>query len=265
VTVGTESPYNDKDSEDLASVSTVFGVNDLASVDRMAAVTARKGGAALYLPTAWTRGVHEPAPPSAERVSDVFFCGTGFDERGDLFSAVDWEALGVRFRLAGFWPGSDQEVVTPSPEERRLGQVPIGHWPGLKKYMAAGLVDNRELPGWYASAKIVLSVHRSYRPEDEDDGVAQALSVGPRVYEAAACGAFQLCDDSRPELAEIFGESVPTYEAGNADDLAAKVLFYLGQPELRREMALEAMERVARHSYDDRLTKLVTFISAAPG
>ena len=77
-----------------------------------------------------------------------------------------------------------------------------------------------------------------------------AYSVGPRAYEIAACGAFQLCDNSRPELKEVFGNSVETYQ--DADDLGEKMRYYIQHDDERADMAYHSWESMVGHSYVDR-------------
>lgn len=246
VTIATESPYNDLDMVDLARVSTIVGTNDRRSVEHFERLA---GQAALYLPTAYDSERHTPGPADADKVCDVFFCGTGFDERARLFAATDWS--GIDFRLAGFWPTGEDGEVIPTATEERLGQIKIGHDARLTPFLARGLIDNDEAVEWYRSAKIVLATHR-------DDG--RGSSIGPRVYEAAAVGAFQIADDSRPELGEIFGDSIPTFRAGDPDHLRWTVRYWLDRPALRQDRASEARSRVRGQSYDDRLATLMALI-----
>lgn len=254
VTIVTESPYNDKDMEDLAKVSTYIGVNDLASVAHFGNVVKGPGGVAEYMATGFRRELHTPGAPTQAKASDVFFCGTGFDERARLFKDVNWS--GIDFKLAGFWPRGKEDEVIPNAIEERLGQIKIGHEPSLGQYLVAGLLDNAEVVEWYRSAKIVLSVHR----DDE-----RAHSFGPRVYEAAAVGAFQVCDDSRPEVKSVFGHSVPTYHAGDPEHLEYVIRYWLDRPAQRVAHAEQARKLVQQHSYDDRLGQLEGSINRLRG
>jgi len=242
--------------EDLCRVSSVFTVNDRLSLPNFEAIAAGVEGSALYLPTAYDRDVHVPVEAGRfqedGKFSDVFFCGTGFDERARLFAQADWS--GIDFALTGFWPESEQASVIPDQVEARLGQISIGYDKRLKPFLRGGLQDNRDLAQWYRQTKVVLSVHRDY---------PGAQAVGPRVYEAAAIGAFQVCDDSRPELVDLFGDTVATFPAGDEGEMLGVIRYYLDRPKMRAEMANAARERVLGHSYDDRLTTLVNHIYPA--
>jgi len=83
----------------------------------------------------------------------------------------------------------------------------------------------------------------------------EAQSLGPRAYEIAACGAFQLCDDKRTELWSVFGDSVATYS--DADDLRDQVTYYLKHDRERQEMAQEARARVEGCTFQDRAREIV--------
>lgn len=246
LTIATESPYNDADMVDLARVSTIVGTNDRASVPHFERLA---GQAALYLPTAYDSDRHVPGPPDADKLCDVFFCGTGFDERARLFAETDW--AGIDFRLAGFWPTGEDGEVIPTATEERLGQIRIGHDARLVPFLARGLIDNDETVRWYRSSRIVLATHR-------DDG--RGTSIGPRVYEAAAVGAIQVADDSRPELTELFGDSIPTFRAGDPEHLGWTLRYWLARPALRQDRAATARRRVLGQSYDDRLATLLALI-----
>lgn len=181
-----------------------------------------------YLPHAYNPQVHTP---EGERgaPSDVLFIGSLFPERADLFGGVDWEGIG--FTRRGYAPGQPEQDI----------------------------VDNQKSVALYRSAKINLNHHRttmdfgSGRYIDAD----VADSLNPRAYELAACGAFQLCDDSRPELREVFGGSVPTYKAGDSKDLEKKLRYYLDRPDKRAEMAQEAHERAIPHSWTARAAQVL--------
>ena len=123
----------------------------------------------------------------------------------------------------------------------------------------ADALDNEELASRYAQTKIALNHHRTII-SGGDEGEKhiernQAYSLGPRAYEIAACGAFQLCDDTRPEIFEVFGDSVATYSG--ADDLKNKVDYYLTHESERREMAAVSHERVQGCSFVDRAAEVV--------
>lgn len=120
----------------------------------------------------------------------------------------------------------------------------------------------------YCASQIVINLHRS--PDDESYNLNSrkipALSVNPRTFEIAACGAFQLSDE-RADLSSLYapGEEMITYSS--PEDFLAKVEYYLRNPEQRSEIALRAMQRTLRdHTYEARLQKMfeIVFPGEAP-
>ena len=107
-------------------------------------------------------------------------------------------------------------------------------WPeGIAK---APYADNRILRKYYSSAKIVLN--------DTRDGMKKFGVVSNRIFDATACGTLVI-SDYMPEIAAIYGDSVPMYK--NGDELAALVRHYLSHEDERREKAARAREITLKH------------------
>lgn len=225
----TESPYLDEAQGKIAALGRVrlALTNDKASVARLrqAVPEAR----VEYLPHSFDPKRHRPCWVGPQYKCDVFFHGTLWPERVALFEPLQEVANGWHVRLSGV----DPTITDPARADEAL----------------AGLVDNAELASWYNGCKIALNHHRTFVGVDGNGqgrhiGQGEAWSLGPRAFEIAACGAFQLCDDARPELTEIFGDSVATYRDGQ--DLARQVDYFLrpAHEAERSEMAVEAFNRV---------------------
>ncbi len=192
-----------------------------------------------YLPMAYNPAVHRPGPIEDELASDVLFIGTGFEERQDLLYAVDWS--GIDFRLmGGFWEqrGAIEGAATLEPE---------------------GVVKNTESVRYYRSARINLNLHRTTTIYGAGPHIApdDAESLGPRAYELAACGAFQLIDDARPEVVDVFGDTLPTFKAWNAGDLERQARYYLARPDARARHARAALEAVRPHTWHARARRML--------
>jgi len=172
-------------------------------------------GNVTYLPHSYSRLRHRPGRPDATYATDVYFHGTLFDERAALFASLDFNGHKA-------------------------------HIKGVQLDQKSELVPNAQLVKYYQNTKIALNNHRP-------SGKGQSL--GPRAYEIAACNAFQLCDDTRPELYEVFGDTVATY--ADAQELQDKIEYYLNHDAERREMARAALERVTPCSFYDRAHELV--------
>jgi len=217
VLILTESPYVDPDQRQIVEkghIRLAF-TNERRSVEYLAANEA--GAPVVYLPHSYDPARHFPQAVGQEYRSDVFFCGTMYEERRQLLEGVDWTGIDVR-------------IVGP---ELGDGEVQGG-------------LANEELARFYCGTKLALNMHRTScgvfdeRLRHIEDGAA--WSLGPRAYEIAACGAFQVCDDSRGELRIVFGDAVPTYRT--AEDLEWLIRMYLADEVARVELARRQRERV---------------------
>ena len=233
VLITTESPYLDEWHTTIINKGHVAGVlvNDKASVESMTEV----GVPIAYLPHSYDVERHRVRPPNDRFMSDIFFHGTLWPERQRLF-------MPLADLLDDYTIHIDGIILEPD------GRV-----------NAEDLMSNNEMAIWYANAKIVLNQHRTVISGGTDGEThidnGMAYSIGPRAYEAAACGAFQLCDDTRPELHDVFNGYVPTYKDGQ--ELAELVRYYLTHDEEREQRAAAAREAVQGCSFDDRVHDIV--------
>lgn len=215
----TESPYNDVDQEDWASAfpGMLCMTNDQVSTDRYGWT---------YIPHAFDPSIHRPVESYPGAKCDVVLVGTGWKERQLLLESINWD--GINFRFYGIWP----DLTEDSP---------------IYKFNTNSIIDNSLISQVYCSAKICLNIHRN------GDG---ALSLGPRAYEIAASGVFQI-SDGRSEMHSVFGDSVPIYE--DAADLEHLIRYYLdpAHDAERVAMAAESMRRVQMCTFDERAKIMV--------
>lgn len=192
-----------------------------------------------YLPMAYNPAVHTPGEAEADLASDVLFIGTGFPERKAVLEGVDWS--GIDFKLmGGFW---EQD----GPIEGKATLNP------------AGIVQNVDSVRWYRSAAINLNLHRTTTIYGAKEHIepGEAESLGPRAYELAACGAFQLIDDSRAELRDVFRDALPTFRAWDAADLGRQVRYYLARSGARERHAAAALDAVRPHTWHARAGRML--------
>jgi spore maturation protein CgeB len=184
-----------------------------------------------YLPHAYNPAVHTP-DGARGTPSDVLFIGSLFPERKDLIGGVDW--TGINFVRRGYAPGQVEQDI----------------------------VENEEAATLYRAARINLNHHRTTMDFGSGRYIAAdvAESLNPRAYELAACGAFQIMDDSRPEARDVFGESLVTYRAGDSLDLERQLRKWLRQPDMRAEWAAAQHEAVLPHSWTARAAQVLECI-----
>lgn len=215
----TESPYQDATQGEFAGVADVTFTNDRASMEYL-----KQFGPISYLPHSWDPKRHHPRKVGKDYQYDVFFLGTMFKEREDLFEAINWD--GIHKKIDG--------VKVEELEDATQ----------LK-----GMMSNEEVAKYYCGSKITLNPHRGRAL------TLQPHSLGPRTYEVAACGAFQLVSNNRAELHEVFGDVLPTFEG--AADLEDKIHYFLAHDRQREFRAEESRRLVRECTFDHRLKRII--------
>jgi spore maturation protein CgeB len=214
----TESPYFGELEGMMAQHYDIAFTNERCSAKRLNAT---------YLPHAYNPAVHTVDGPLGF-ATDAVFVGSMFDERRERFNGVDW--TGINF----LWRGHD---MTETPSD---------------------VTPNAEAAAYYRATNVAINHHRTTTSHGSGQHIRpeEAASLGPRAYEIAACGAFQLMDDSRAEAKEIFGESLVTYRAGDSADLERQLRKWLRASE-REEWAMAQHEAVLPHSWDVRAKQVL--------
>jgi len=228
----TESPYEDEFQSWLASHFDFAFVNDKSSVDVIGKIAP-----AAYLPHSYDPEIFMRVERPMDR--DVFFCYTAFNNRVPIVEALSSSGLNVLLPQAGIVKNEETGMA------------------GVK------FIAPERMALMYNTSKVNLNIHRTEKMYGSGENITSAYSLGPRAYEIAACGAFQLCDDTRPELAEVFGDTVATYRSG--DDVVDLCRYWVdpARDKLRLDMGVASMERVANCTYTHRavdvLNQLVTW------
>ena len=223
----TECPYEDEfwAREQARHFDQVF-VNDLYSLPRFRAFNKNSH----YVGHSYNPAVHYPGTGPGRGKQPVVYVGSGFPKRRELLEASD-------LRLYGLW----DEIAEDSP---------------LQRVARAKLLGNNRTAMVYRSAAIGLSLHRLERDWEGHSYISpgEAYSIGPRAYELAACGLFQV-SDLRPELHEVFGASVPVFQT--PEELGKLVRKYLADPVRREELARQQTAAVQPHTVQARMTELL--------
>ncbi len=212
----TQAPYFDR----------VF-VNDRNSIPRFSVFNPDTH----YLPHAYNPDKHYPRWDRPNNHQHVVFVGTDFKSRRDLFRDANW--ADIDFRLYGNWQEVHEEDT-------------------LFPYVRHRLIDNHTTAQLYRGAVVGISWHRQERYWDQDGLIdkGEAYSVGPRSYELAACGLYQISDGERQELTDIFGESIPTFDS--SESLEREVRWALEHPVERQDLARQQHEAVQGHTFENR-------------
>lgn len=226
----TESPYDDERQDLLLPLIDVAWTNER--------ISARPG--IHYLRHAYDSIVHTPSDASDVRAHDVVFVGTGFQERIDLLSAIDW--TGIDFGLYGTWDLLDKDhplrkhIVDPDTD-------------------GEAYVDNLHAAKLYQRAKIGLNLYRKSMGFGKGaPHIKHADSMNPRAYELAALGCFTL-SEARAEVAETFGELVPTFDT--PERLQGLLAYWLGRPHERGDIRMRLPGAVAGHTWHARAAQVL--------
>lgn len=226
----TESPYEDDRQIRAAQYADVVFTNERTSVARLRASNPN----VYYLPHAYDPEKHHPATPDEDvPAHDVVFVGTGFQERLDILSGVDWS--GIDLGLYGSY-----EL--------------LGSRSKLRQYIRGSITENDHAAKLYRRAKIGLNLYRQSVTYDRTaERVTTAESLNPRALELGACGVFTL-SDYRPEVSEVFGGLVPTFR--NSAELEALLRAWLPDAEGRRAVAEQLPARLTQSSFRSRAVQI---------
>lgn len=232
----TECPYEDEYwSRSQTQHFDACFVNDRNSVNRFRVWNPNT----YHIAHAFNPAVHYARQRPDNGHNHIVYVGTGFPERRKFLEQIDWADRDLR--LYGNW----QEI-----EE--------GHY--LYPHVRHRLVDNETTAQLYRGASTGLSMHRIERHWGDGQFIdpGEAYSLGPRSYELAACGLFQLSDE-RPELWDVFGDSVPTF--ATPEDLDGLMRKYDNAPGDRAALAKRQWEAVQPHTVQQRMRDLLALVA----
>ena len=221
----TESPYDMADELRLAALVDGVWTHERAALEAFRAANPRTD----YLPHAWRPGVHD-APASASPMapaSDVLFVGSLFPERLQWFEAIDWTGIDLALY------GTTELIPKRSP---------------LRQYARGGLVRNEQLPALARASQVVINFFR------QPAAGRSAESLNPRLYEMAAAGVCSVTD-WRPEVPEVFGYAVPTFQT--PEEAGALIRALLADPDRRRACATQAQAAVSGATWIARGQQMV--------
>lgn len=69
-----------------------------------------------------------------------------------------------------------------------------------------------------------------------------------------------LCDDERPELFDVLGDSAATFRAWDRDDLSRQLTYWLSHPDARERQQHAQAEAIRPHHWGNRAREVLEFI-----
>ena len=236
----TEDPYELHTNLINARRFDLVLTNDLASVSAYE-------GRARHLPLAADQKFHLQTilPHNHPYLYDVFFAGTAWPNRVDLLRDLTHRMADVKFKIA-----LPANPYLPHPQ---IGQPKAAfNW----------RTPSPEFCRMANRSRITLSLHREFSGSGNPE---LASTPGPRLFEVALAGSFQLTDSRLEEVATYyrFGEEYDTFT--DMEDCERKIRQYLEDGPRREAMARAAQENtLAHHLYDHRVQDILSFAAEIP-
>lgn len=235
-----DEPYVTDITTILAPQYEFLFTHELASIP----IYQQLGCQVYYLPLAVNPVVYQPKYVPAQYQSDICFIGNAFFNRVRLIDQIAPFLAARETRIIGYlW--------------RRLRR-----YQSLKRHIRIAWISADEAASYYNGAKIVINIHRAHddKVHNKNSRNIPGLSINPRTYEIAACGAFQLTD-VRQDLSDFYipGVEIETYFSPK--ELVDKMVYYLHNEEQRKKMAIKGfMKTLEKHTYQNRLSQLLNVI-----
>ena len=236
----TDDPYV-RDPVNLANADLFDFVftNDSASVPYYK-------GKARHLPFAANPRFNFQTIPERDEnhyLYDVLFVGTAWPNRVRFLKELIKNLNGLKFKLA--LPGNDQ---IPIPD---LDLAPSSYqW----------RIPNSEMCRLANRSRIVLTLHRDFGRQTE---TAAAATPGPRLFEVALAGGFQIVDLSLPETCDYFNVGQEVAGFSTASECREQIVQFIANPEKRLRMARAAQQRcLAEHLYEHRIRGILDIVTA---
>jgi spore maturation protein CgeB len=199
-----------------------------------------------YLPFGANLNVFQPKQVEAIYQSDICLIGTAFWNRVELIDHLTPYLLNRKVVISGWWWDRLHNY------SRFPDSIKLGDW-----------LTPEETANYYNGAKIVINLHRSINDDSINVNTTKkipALSVNPRTFEIASCGAFQLTD-LRQETGQLYALDAEIVTYTSPDDLIRKMDYYLRNEDERQAIALSGLARTRRdHTYHTRLSSMLTIM-----
>lgn len=158
--------------------------------------------------------------------ADLCFIGTGYPNRRNLFEQL------VDYELKLWGEGWDES-------------------PALLSFFRNETVYGIKKSKIYNASKIVLNLQGPH---------IQINGVSNRIFEVAACGGVSI-SEYKPDLINCFEPDKEIILFKDADDLRAKVDYYLTHPDKLAAIGQAAHQRaLAEHTYDHRVQVILQYI-----
>lgn len=238
----TEDPYEQfVNTENSAPFDLVF-TNDSASVSAY-------GTKGRHLPLASCMDMHfAPVRDDGDCLYDLFFAGTAWPNRVHLIKQLVSRIENLKTKL-----------VLPHNEHLPAPSKSLDLPPSAYSWR----MPNSQFTQFANRSRAVLSLHREFTASP--GGSPMADTPGPRLFEVALAGGFQLVDMTLAESSRYFEEGKEYIGFSSPNDAADKLEHFLAHPAERIAIARAAQERArSAHLYEHRVDKLLSEVASLP-
>jgi len=227
----TEDPYELSINKKNGDIFDLIFTNNSESVSAY-------GNKGRHLPFAADTSIHyrEVVDNAQENklYYDLFFAGNPWPNRVRLLKDLqsNLEELNVK-------------VALPHNEHLPVPDI------GMESSRYLWRTPNSEFVRFANKSRVTLTLHRSFSSSGNND---TAATPGPRLFEIALSGGFQLIDMSLPEVTKYFTEDVDFIGFRTKEECVEKLKFYLSNPEKRISIAKSAQQKAMKdHLYANRV------------
>jgi glycosyltransferase involved in cell wall biosynthesis/spore maturation protein CgeB len=233
----TEDPYENSVNRNNADLFDLVFTNNSASAETY-------GAKGHHLPFAGspTLHYHPIHTENDDYLYDLFFVGTAWPNRVKFIKHLQSSLTGLKVKIA-----LPYNPHIPEPDLDMEASTYLWKTP------------NSEFSKFANRSRITLMLHRDF---SASGNVSTAQTPGPRLFEVALSGGFQLIDMSLPEVTNYFDENTEFVGFQDINECIEKLKFFLSNPNKRIDIAKAAQERaLSTHLYAHRIDKIYSKIA----
>jgi spore maturation protein CgeB len=189
-----------------------------------------------HLPLASSKSMHfhQVKVPGDQYNYDLFFAGTAWPNRISLLKSIENDLKDIKMKLA-------------LPTNIHLPKISLN----LPVSSYNWRTPNSEFARFSNVSRVTLSLHRQFTASGGD---AEAMTPGPRLFEVAMAGGFQLIDNNIPGVEDYLDEGIDYIGFSSPKECIDKLKYYLEHKDERVKIAKNAQMKVLeKHTYQNRL------------
>lgn len=241
----TDDPYYIDETIKYVPYYDFIFTNELSTISLYHALGCKQ---VHYLPLGANNEVFYPKSVNSSYLTDICFVAAAWENRISFFDSIPKFLLNKKIKIIGpLWEKMDNYSL-------------------LRHKIYPNGIPMIETAKYFCGAKIVINLHRSYNDKtlfNKNSREIKSHSVNPRTFEISACGSFQLTD-VKSDLNRLYtaGYNIETFTSQK--EFMEKIDYYLQNEDEREEIALRGFKQaIQEHTYENRLTRLITLIFSA--